>query len=61
MKIYWMQGSERVFMSATRDGKMWRCQFYYEDWQGIRGNVSKGVSLSLRFLKVLFSTEQMMW
>ena len=23
-------------MPATRDGKMWRCQFYYEDWQGIR-------------------------
>lgn len=21
-------------MSATRDGKMWRCQFYYKDWQG---------------------------
>ncbi len=31
-----MQRKERVFMSATRDGKMWRCQFYYEDWQGIR-------------------------
>ena len=22
-------------MSATRDGKMWRCQFYYKDWQGV--------------------------
>ena len=21
-------------MPATRDGKTWRCQFYYEDWQG---------------------------
>ena len=23
-------------MPATRDGKTWRCQFYYEDWQGVR-------------------------
>ena len=22
-------------MPATRDGKTWRSQFYYEDWQGI--------------------------
>lgn len=22
-------------MPATRDGKTWRCQFYYEDWQGV--------------------------
>lgn len=22
-------------MSATRDGKIWRCQFYYKDWQGV--------------------------
>lgn len=28
-------------MSATRDGKMWRCQFYYEDWQGIRHKKNK--------------------
>lgn len=23
-------------MPATRDGKMWRSQFYYKDWQGVR-------------------------
>jgi integrase len=28
-------------MSATRDGKLWRCQFYYEDWQGIRHKKNK--------------------
>lgn len=25
-------------MSATRDGKMWRCQFYYKDWQRHKKN-----------------------
>ena len=28
-------------MPATRDGKMWRCQFYYEDWQGVRHKKNK--------------------
>ncbi len=28
-------------MAATRDGKMWRCQFYYKDWQGIRRKKNK--------------------
>ncbi len=28
-------------MPASRDGKMWRCQFYYEDWQGIRHKKNK--------------------
>ena len=28
-------------MSATRDGKMWRCQFYYENWQGMRHKKNK--------------------
>ena len=28
-------------MSATRDGKTWRSQFYYEDWQGIRHKKNK--------------------
>ena len=28
-------------MPATRDGKMWRCQFYYKDWQGIRHKKNK--------------------
>ena len=23
-------------MPATRDGKLWRSQFYYKDWQGVR-------------------------
>jgi len=23
-------------MPATRDGKAWRSQFYYEDWQGMK-------------------------
>lgn len=22
-------------MPATRDGKLWRSQFYYKDWQGV--------------------------
>lgn len=28
-------------MLATRDGKTWRCQFYYEDWQGVRHKKNK--------------------
>lgn len=28
-------------MPATRDGKLWRSQFYYEDWQGIRHKKNK--------------------
>ena len=28
-------------MPAYRDGKKWRCQFYYEDWQGIRHKKNK--------------------
>ena len=30
-------------MPATRDGKLWRCQFYYEDWQGKRHKKNKRV------------------
>ena len=28
-------------MPATRDGKTWRCQFYYEDWEGGRHKKNK--------------------
>lgn len=28
-------------MSVTRDKKTWRCQFYYEDWQGKRHRKNK--------------------
>ena len=28
-------------MPATRDGKTWRSQFYYEDWQGARHKKNK--------------------
>lgn len=28
-------------MPATRDGKLWRSQFYYEDWQGERHKKNK--------------------
>lgn len=28
-------------MPATRDGKLWRCQFYYTDWQGNRHKKNK--------------------
>ena len=28
-------------MPATRDGKLWRSQFYYKDWQGIRRKKNK--------------------
>lgn len=28
-------------MPATRDGKTWRSQFYYEDWQGVRHKKNK--------------------
>ena len=28
-------------MSATRDGKMWRCQFYYKDWKGVSRKKNK--------------------
>ena len=30
-----------VSMAATRDGKMWRCQFYYKDWQGVSHKKNK--------------------
>lgn len=36
-------GKEIEFMAATRDGKMWCCQFYYKDWQGVsRKNNKRG-------------------
>ena len=28
-------------MSVSKDGKMWRCQFYYKDWQGNRKKKNK--------------------
>lgn len=28
-------------MPASKDGKMWRCQFYYTDWQGVRHKKNK--------------------
>ena len=28
-------------MPATRDGKTWCSQFYYEDWQGVRHKKNK--------------------
>lgn len=28
-------------MPATRDGKLWRSQFYYKDWQGVRHKKNK--------------------
>lgn len=28
-------------MPATRNGKTWRSQFYYEDWQGVRHKRTK--------------------
>lgn len=28
-------------MPVTRDGKTWRSQFYYEDWQGVRHKKNK--------------------
>lgn len=28
-------------MSANKDGKKWRCQFYYVDWQGVRRKKNK--------------------
>ena len=28
-------------MPATRDGKLWRSQFYYKDWQGVRRKMNK--------------------
>ena len=28
-------------MPATKDGKTWRSQFYYEDWQGVRHKKNK--------------------
>ena len=43
-KFYGMAVGERRGddnMPATRDGKAWRSQFYYEDWQGIRHKKNK--------------------
>lgn len=34
-------GEEMMYMPTTRDGKGWRCQFYYKDWQGIRHKKNK--------------------
>ena len=28
-------------MAASKDGKSWRCQFYYKDWQGTRKKKNK--------------------
>lgn len=28
-------------MSVSKDGKFWRCQFYYKDWQGERKKKNK--------------------
>lgn len=28
-------------MAASKDGKSWRCQFYYKDWQGTRHKKNK--------------------
>lgn len=32
---------EKMDMPATRDGKGWRCQFYYKDWQGVSHKKNK--------------------
>lgn len=42
-------------MSATRDGKMWRCQFYYKDWQGVSHKKNK------RGFKTKAEAEQWVW
>ena len=36
-----LERGDDVIMPATRDGKGWRCQFYYKDWQGIRHKKNK--------------------
>ena len=33
-------------MPATRDGKLWRSQFYYKDWQGVRRKKNKRVFMT---------------
>lgn len=42
-KFYGMvvQKKEDDDMPATRDGKLWRSQFYYKDWQGVRRKKNK--------------------
>lgn len=37
-------------MPATRDGKTWRCQFYYEDWQGYAPTYLKSINNQLAAL-----------
>lgn len=35
------QKERSIIMPATKDGKTWRCQFYYEDWKGERHKKNK--------------------
>ena len=36
-----LERGDDVIMPATRDGKGWRCQFYYKDWQGVSHKKNK--------------------
>lgn len=37
----WQEKKGEKRMPATKDGKNWRCQFYYEDWKGQRRKKNK--------------------
>ena len=46
-------------MPATRDGKLWRSQFYYKDWQGVRRKKNKrGFKTKLYLIR---NTETLLW
>ena len=54
-------------MPATRDGKMWRSQFYYKDWQGVRhkknkrGFRTKAEAIWTSILRTLFRFITKIW
>ena len=49
-------------MPATRDGKLWRSQFYYKDWQGVRHKKNKrGFEKQMNGKETFFSNSRRIW
>ena len=45
-------------MSVTRDGKMWRCQFYYKDWQGVSSFSKIAVTVAISSVSCIITPLQ---
>ena len=48
-------------MPATRDGKLWRSQFYYKDWQGVRRKKNKRGFKQMNGKETFFSNSRRIW